>query len=90
MLMPVKQNSFTPQRVLLALIDRDILAQSNYRRSWADFSFSNELSNLIYQAPPPCGVSAAVSYARPHVLILDEPTNNLDLDIITSTAYVFT
>ena len=24
---------------------------------------------------------AAVSYARPHVLICDEPTNNLDLEV---------
>mmetsp|Transcript_8463 Transcript_8463/g.31261 ORF Transcript_8463/g.31261 Transcript_8463/m.31261 type:complete len:272 (+) Transcript_8463:1577-2392(+) len=27
---------------------------------------------------------AAVSYARPHVLILDEPTNNLDLEAVES------
>ena len=27
---------------------------------------------------------AAVSFARPHVLILDEPTNNLDLEASVS------
>ena len=29
---------------------------------------------------------AAVSFARPHVLILDEPTNNLDLEAVTALA----
>ena len=29
---------------------------------------------------------AAVSYARPHVLILDEPTNNLDLESVATLA----
>jgi len=29
---------------------------------------------------------AAVSYARPHVLILDEPTNNLDLEAVEALA----
>ena len=29
---------------------------------------------------------AAVSYARPHVLILDEPTNNLDLESVAALA----
>ena len=27
---------------------------------------------------------AAVSYARPHVLIADEPTNNLDVEAVTA------
>jgi ATP-binding cassette subfamily F protein 3 len=27
---------------------------------------------------------AAVSFARPHVLILDEPTNNLDIEAVTA------
>ena len=29
---------------------------------------------------------AAVSYARPHVLVLDEPTNNLDLESVATLA----
>ena len=29
---------------------------------------------------------AAVSYAEPHVLILDEPTNNLDLESVAALA----
>ena len=29
---------------------------------------------------------AAVSYARPHVLVLDEPTNNLDLEAVAALA----
>ena len=29
---------------------------------------------------------AAVSYARPHVLVLDEPTNNLDLESVGALA----
>ena len=29
---------------------------------------------------------AAVSYAQPHVLILDEPTNNLDLESVAALA----
>ena len=29
---------------------------------------------------------AAVSFARPHVLILDEPTNNLDLEAVAALA----
>lgn len=29
---------------------------------------------------------AAVSYARPHVLVLDEPTNNLDLESVAALA----
>jgi ATP-binding cassette subfamily F protein 3 len=29
---------------------------------------------------------AAVSYARPHLLVLDEPTNNLDLESIAALA----
>lgn len=27
---------------------------------------------------------AAVSFARPHVLVLDEPTNNLDLEAVAA------
>ena len=29
---------------------------------------------------------AAVSYARPHLLVLDEPTNNLDLEAVAALA----
>ena len=29
---------------------------------------------------------AAVSYTAPHVLVLDEPTNNLDLESVASLA----
>ena len=29
---------------------------------------------------------AAVSYGKPHVLILDEPTNNLDLEAVEALA----
>ena len=29
---------------------------------------------------------AAVSFARPHLLILDEPTNNLDLEAVAALA----
>ena len=29
---------------------------------------------------------SAVSYARPHVLVMDEPTNNLDLEAIAALA----
>jgi ATPase subunit of ABC transporter with duplicated ATPase domains len=31
---------------------------------------------------------AAVSYRRPHVLILDEPTNNLDLESVEALGKV--
>jgi hypothetical protein len=40
MLMRVQQNSFAHIRVLLVLTDRGILAQSNERRSLADFSYA--------------------------------------------------
>ena len=29
---------------------------------------------------------SAVSYARPHVLVMDEPTNNLDLEAVAALA----
>jgi ATP-binding cassette subfamily F protein 3 len=29
---------------------------------------------------------AAVSYTKPHVLVLDEPTNNLDLESVVALA----
>ena len=29
---------------------------------------------------------SAVSYARPHVLVMDEPTNNLDLESVAALA----
>ena len=38
--MPVQQNSFTHLRVLLVLTDRGILAQSNWRRRWAELSMT--------------------------------------------------